>query len=199
MNINQKGFANIILVAVIVVLLGLVGYFAFVKKSEPVAQQTTQTPTPTNNQNTNPTPANKTYSESEVLASLKTNWQSVQTAIPFRPSYHNQAENAKQIWRTPEAVQFIGKNNILVRFEDDNNVHVAIFKFDNGKFNLLEVLKNQSEFSLSDWQNLVNKYGDSSYSVSTYTKGLVRNKQIVSFPELTKVSENIFVRNYWEQ
>jgi hypothetical protein len=41
---NQKGFANIILVVVIVVILvGAVGYFAFVKKSEPVAQQ--QTPT----------------------------------------------------------------------------------------------------------------------------------------------------------
>ncbi|MDO8591044.1 MAG: hypothetical protein Q7R65_03660 [bacterium] len=36
---NQKGFANIILVVVIVVILvGAVGYFAFVKKSEPVAQ-----------------------------------------------------------------------------------------------------------------------------------------------------------------
>lgn len=38
---NQKGFANIILVVVIVLLLGAVGYFAFVKKSEPVAQQST--------------------------------------------------------------------------------------------------------------------------------------------------------------
>ena len=35
---NQKGFANIILVVVVVILLGAVGYFAFVKKSEPVAQ-----------------------------------------------------------------------------------------------------------------------------------------------------------------
>ncbi len=33
MNMNQKGFANIILVVVIVILVGAVGYFAFVKKS----------------------------------------------------------------------------------------------------------------------------------------------------------------------
>lgn len=56
---NQKGFANIILVVVIVVLVGAVGYFAFVKKSEPVAQQTTPPPantqTPTQQQ-PSPTP-----------------------------------------------------------------------------------------------------------------------------------------------
>jgi len=44
---NQKGFANIILVVVIVILVGAVGYFAFVKKSEPIAQQPTPTPTQT--------------------------------------------------------------------------------------------------------------------------------------------------------
>ena len=143
--------------------------------------------------------SNQTFSESEILASLKTNWQSTQSLITFRPSYHNQAEDVKKVWRNPSAIRFIGKNNVLVRFEDDNNVHVAVFNFNGSKFNLLEVFKNQSEFTLLDWQNLVNKYGDTSYSVSTYTTGLVRNKQIVSFPDLTKVSENIFVKNYWEQ
>ncbi len=49
MNMNQKGFVNIILVVVIVVLIGAVGYFAFVKKSEPQTQQpqVNQTPSPT--------------------------------------------------------------------------------------------------------------------------------------------------------
>ncbi|MBI2669894.1 MAG: hypothetical protein HYX20_02015 [Candidatus Yanofskybacteria bacterium] len=43
---NQKGFANIILVVVIVILVGAVGYFVFVKN--PVAIQTKiPTPTPT--------------------------------------------------------------------------------------------------------------------------------------------------------
>lgn len=47
MNINQKGFANIILIVVIVaVFVGVVGYFVFGKKSEQATQQqqtTTQT------------------------------------------------------------------------------------------------------------------------------------------------------------
>ena len=61
MKMNQKGFANIILVVVIVILVGAVGYFVFVKKSEPIAQQptsittqrpATQSPTPTQQGNT---------------------------------------------------------------------------------------------------------------------------------------------------
>ena len=185
------------MVAVAVILFGAAGYFMFVKKSEPVAQQ----PTPGSALNTQTqilTPVSKTISESEIIASLKTNWQAIQVSIPFRPAYHNQTEDVKKIWRTPNTVQFIGKNNVLVRFEDDNDVHIAVFNFNNSKFNFLEVFKSQGEFTFSDWQNLVNKYGDSSYSVGTYTTDLIRNKQIVIFPDLTKVSENIFVKKYWE-
>ena len=65
MNMNQKGFANIALIVLVVILAGVAGYFALVKKSEPVAQQTTppptttQTPTP---QQPSPTPINETAS-----------------------------------------------------------------------------------------------------------------------------------------
>lgn len=44
---QQKSFVNIILVVVIIVLLGVVGYFVFIKKSEPIAQQPTLTIAPT--------------------------------------------------------------------------------------------------------------------------------------------------------
>lgn len=55
---NQKGFVNIALIVVFVaIVVGAVGYFTFVKKSEPVAQQPapTQTTTPTKNP-VSPTP-----------------------------------------------------------------------------------------------------------------------------------------------
>ncbi len=42
MNINQKGFANIILIVVIVAIVAVGGYFVFVKKSELVSQTTTK-------------------------------------------------------------------------------------------------------------------------------------------------------------
>jgi hypothetical protein len=55
---NQKGFANIILVVVILVLilLGAVGYFVLMKKLTPVTQQT---PTPTKT-HVSPTPTSQT-------------------------------------------------------------------------------------------------------------------------------------------
>src|SRR3989338_7042964 len=68
-TMNQKGFVNIILVAVVVVLVGAVGYFMFVKKSEPIAQQPTPTQTKTSMSPT-PTPTSqatnfKTYTNSQ--------------------------------------------------------------------------------------------------------------------------------------
>jgi len=43
-NMNQKGFTNIILVIAVVILVGAVGYFNFVKKSTPnTSQQTSST------------------------------------------------------------------------------------------------------------------------------------------------------------
>ena len=73
---NQKGFANIVLVVVIVLIVGAVGYFAFVKKSARLAEQT-QTTTQTNN-SVSPIPTQKdetanwkTYSNSKYNFSLK--------------------------------------------------------------------------------------------------------------------------------
>ena len=174
---NQKGFVNIVLIVLVVILAGAVGYFVL-RKPTPTVQVSMPT-------------------ESEILVSLKTNWQTVQALIPFRPVYHNQAENEAKIWRTPTAAQFLGKNDVVVRFEDDNNVHVAVFNFDGGKFSLLETFQNQGEFASSDWQNLINKYGAASYSPSTYAKDLMRNGELVSFQDLTRVTENVFLKNYW--
>jgi len=51
MNINQKGFANIVLIVLVVILAGAVGYFVFTKKPAPVVEQITSPTTtpPTNN------------------------------------------------------------------------------------------------------------------------------------------------------
>jgi len=67
MNINQKGFANIVLIGVIVVLVGVVGYFTFIKKSEPVAEQ--PTPTPTQTTTTTKTPVVPTPTPTPITSS----------------------------------------------------------------------------------------------------------------------------------
>jgi hypothetical protein len=199
---NKKGSAGIILIVAIALLAGGLLYFTPSIKAKLGSDKKGVNPTQMDGSNTDSASA-KIYSESEVLANLKADWQSVQASITFRPSYHNQTENAGKIWRYPTAVQFIGNNNILVRFEDDNNAHAAVFNFNGKGFKLLALFRNQAEFTLSDWQEIVNKYGDShyvngdpAYTISTYATDLVRNGKIVTFPSLTSVSENIFVKAY---
>ena len=135
---------------------------------------------------------NNVITETEILASLKTNWQIIQTSISFRPTHPGTTA-----WLSPYSVQFIGNNNLFVSFEDGYSVGMAVLNFTNGQFKILETFKNQGEFPLVDWQNLVKKYGDASYSISTYTVSLMRNNEIVSFQELTKVPENVFVKDYF--
>ena len=57
---NQKGFTNIALVVVIIAIIAVGGYFIFVKKSEPIAQQPTPTPTPISNNQQQPPVAQQT-------------------------------------------------------------------------------------------------------------------------------------------
>jgi|SRR3989344_760620 len=69
---DQKGFANIALILIIIVLVGAGGYFIFYKKSEPITQQTPtpQNPTPpaTQTQNNN----SQTTATQDKTASWKT-------------------------------------------------------------------------------------------------------------------------------
>lgn len=70
MNINQIGVAKVLLVAVIVIFVGAVGFFAFIKKLEPIAQQPTPTPTQIK------TPASPTPTPKDETA----NWTTYQNA-----------------------------------------------------------------------------------------------------------------------
>jgi len=72
---NQKGFANIILVIVIVILVGVVGYFALVRKSEPITQTSTPTSTqqPSQTQNIKPS----VQSSNQPTTSAHTNYKKI--------------------------------------------------------------------------------------------------------------------------
>lgn len=74
---NQKGFANIILIVLVVVLAGALGYFIITKKSEPVSQQQTQ-----NSQNQIPSQnlPSKTQAPSPTLPTTvkSENWKTYQ-------------------------------------------------------------------------------------------------------------------------
>ena len=75
MNTNQKGFANIVLVVVVVLLVvGGLGYFVFVKQSEPITQQS---PSPaTNTSTTNTTSQTPAPPPASVVKDETASWNS---------------------------------------------------------------------------------------------------------------------------
>lgn len=141
--------------------------------------------------------AEKVVSETENLNFIEDNWRAIQAEIPFRPNFHNQFADEEGIWRGPTAIQFLKDNVAIIRFEDDNNVHLAVAEINHGSVIFKETFINRADFEFSDWQGLVEKYGHSDFEVVTYAIDLVRDREIVSFDSLTKVDENVFLRNYW--
>lgn len=81
---NKKGFANIVLVIVIVILVGAVGYFAFVKKSEPVNNQPVVTNGTNNTDNQNNTISPSTSTNTEVKMKAYTFTTSANNQIKFQ-------------------------------------------------------------------------------------------------------------------
>lgn len=107
MNINQKGFANIILIAVLVVLTGIAGYFVFVKKSEPVAQQ--------------PTPLNK----SSLFVGTKTTFipDRIVSVDPVKKTFVVNLESRQEPFIIPTEFRVIPetvikKENSILKFEN---------------------------------------------------------------------------------
>ena len=74
MEINQKGFVNIILIVVVVALVGVVGYFTFVKKPELITQQ--PTPAPTTTQANNPDPISTPQNKNKIVYDNKNSIES---------------------------------------------------------------------------------------------------------------------------
>ena len=86
MHMNQKGFSNVILVvAVVAILVGAVGYFVFVKKLEPIAEQPTPTPTQTNPVGATPQSNEKTYRNTTYSFEFKypSNWNLKNNILSF--------------------------------------------------------------------------------------------------------------------
>lgn len=133
-------------------------------------------------------------SEKSILLTLKYNWQTLQEAFSFKPGHPGTKD-----WLEPYAVQFIGNNNILINFEDGYASNIALLTLsfnEEPPFKTLKTWENKGLFTEEEWQQIVNAYGDTSYPLSTYTVSVVRGTDVVSFPELTKVPENVFVKNY---
>jgi len=125
---NQKGFANIILVVVIVILVGAVGYFAFVKKSGPITQQ--PTPTPTQTKTPAPTP----------------------TPTPISENKNTFVNNPYGLEFTLPSGYFIGSNHYGVT--DATKAEAFFFRKESSNYNGVPVLDVSTNLKLSSSQTL---------------------------------------------
>jgi hypothetical protein len=143
------------------------------------------------------TPAERAAQQKTALGMLDAQWPEIQKSVPFRPTFHNQEAQKADFWRPAGAAQFISDRMLLVEFEDDNNVHVAIVERADGELYLNGILKNFRPLTPEEWRQVVADYGDPSVPAATYVHELVRGGEIVWFDAWTLVPENVFLKDYW--
>jgi len=126
---NQKGFANIALVVmIIVILVSAVGYLTFVKKSEPIAQQPTPTPTLTQTKTpVPPTPTNKAaylktkYNNQGISTQSKNKLgcDSMSSCVTLcsKPENRDKCQSMMQGMDTKGMIGSIGQMNFLSKFD----------------------------------------------------------------------------------
>lgn len=130
----------------------------------------------------------------EIIKQFSSNWTEFRKNISQRPTLGSTE------WSSPTDYQFIGKNRMLVMFEDGHMVLVSVVQYECGestcKFNLNHTFENDIPFSQDEWNKVIDQYGDPKETIRSYTRQIVRGVEIVSFDDWTEVSENIFVSNY---
>lgn len=116
--------------------------------------------------------------EQAIIQQLQAQWQSISNSVPFSPTLGSTA------WGL-DAVQFIGNSRILMQFEDGHVVHAALLEYADHRFKLIRSFP-EPDFSYSDWEQVVKRYGDLNYAISNYRW----NSHSRSY---TRVSENVFI------
>jgi len=170
---SEKGSANIILVTIIVLLLGAVGYLA-VKKPSPVLAPANEIP-------------NYAANENKIISDLRFSWVSTQAKFAVKAGESG-------TYNQPDKVQFIASTTLIVHYDDGLVDHISVLRYQNGAFTELKNIGVMSTIPQDAWQALVTVYGDSKYPTGSYTTNILRNGKGIEYPELTKVPENIFVR-----
>jgi len=180
---KRKEPIAVVLVIPAVILAMVAGYFALQfavdRVHRPgVLQQLTPRPTPTTSQ---------VPSEDTLIKQLLSSWATTQSKFSSKAGESG-------TYNQPSKVQFIAKDTFLVYYDDGLVDHISILQFKNGIFVELKNVGVMSTMPLNQWQTLVKTYGDQNFSVSNYATDILRNGKQVSYTELTKVPENVFVR-----
>ena len=195
----QKGFAIPLIIAVIAILAIGGGIYVYQNKKVEVpavvntgTQQTnTQTPPVTTQQNTTDNkPVIVAPSNQAILNSLVTDWKKIgPNILPGFPAV------SQAFYGYPDIIQFIGKNRIVISYEDDFNPLFAVLSYDTNQkqFSYLDGLRS-SPFKVSEtlWNTWRNKYGDVSFAPQTYQFSSTRTGDVVYSSDWKLITKNPF-------
>lgn len=200
---NQKGFANLIIIVAVIVAFSAIGATYLVsnkgKVNQPFARACTmeakQCPDGSYVRRIGPAceftacPSATTQSaEVGVINNFIAQWNVLQKSIPISPVL------GSTTWQV-DHFQFIGNNRLLIAFEDGHIMSAAVFGYDtNNNFNYINTFKDDYPFTFVKWQEIVKTYGSEQYTVATYVKQITRGTEIVNFNEWTKIPENVFLK-----
>ncbi len=170
-NVASERFKRIVVLTglVAVATIFVTGFYALCEKnanSTPVTEPTPQLPQPP-----------IADQEQNTIRALQRQWEAVSAQIPFSPSNRQ--------W-TLDTVQFIGRQRMLIQFEDGHEVHAAIVDYRDSAYKIAKAFKSEPDFTRLKWRDLVKKFGSPRYLISTYTYDSAARR-------FTKSSTNVFV------
>lgn len=151
---NQKGFTNIVLVSVIVIIIGVVGYF-FVKKSEPIKQMPTPITTQQPSQTQNIKSSNQFSNQSATSA--HTNYKEI---ISESFDYGN-GEQQFGVIRVaggsgPSSFSTDSRNYLYIT--DYQNSRVKIFNSDGRQLSIINTAQPLTDIVVDDNDNIYGYY-----------------------------------------
>lgn len=131
-----------------------------------------------------PTPASVptitvSSNENGLIQQLLASWKSTQSAFSVKAGESG-------TYNSPDKIQFISADTILVHYDDGLVDHISVLQFKNDTFTELKNVGVMSTMPLDQWQTLVSTYGNVNYPFSNY--------QSSDYSSFVKVSGNIFVR-----
>ncbi|OGZ01917.1 MAG: hypothetical protein A2946_02675 [Candidatus Liptonbacteria bacterium RIFCSPLOWO2_01_FULL_53_13] len=133
---------------------------------------------------TTPTQA---YGEDALIRQLLASWAVTQSKFSAKAGESG-------TYGSPGQLQFIAKDTLLVYYDDGLVDHTSVLRYKDGAFTELKHVGIMNTMPLNQWEALVKTYGDQNFPASSYTTYVVRDGKFIDYKELTKVPENVFVK-----
>jgi hypothetical protein len=143
------------------------------------------------NSSQNQVPQSISVNESTMIEKLVSKWKTIGPGVlPGLPPL------SQAFYGYPHTIQFIGKNRIIISYENDFNPLFAVLNYDSNQ-QLFSYLDGHGapDFAVNEtlWNTWRNKYGDISYAPRTYQFSSTRTGDIVYSSDWKLIPNNPFI------